>query len=434
MNVKNFLISSFAGIAFRIILASITIMILHIIIDKIFPKIKWKKILKTVMLIGMALLCFNIKMRFFPNKDIKNIYSKFGVSQYASIKEIQGKFKKLSQEIHPDRKPELKKEYLELSKYYDILSHPQSRFAYDKFGVIIDSTTRSQSYNIMRLTMNLFSVLLNTLLMIVISVIFYESVKTMLIKMLLLISLQTYLVFIKDFPDIFDLFFPGVMTFEIIIHIVHYFYIVLIISQILIKYVRSDSIHKTSYMSEIVEDFYNIVCKSEEEEKGENQFNKEKNFKKYDEQLEFLKKRQAELRKDIMRSQNLNEKENLDILNKNKEDDEIDEIREWKSQPTKIDQRKKGIPYNLEKKKNSSLKKSGKNLNIGGLAFLEGFRNAVLRPGEKNEAKLKSDFQKTRMNMFELLKHQKKMSELFLKRKQENQKKNTDLQKEKFTA
>ena len=64
-------------------------------------------------------------------------YETLGVSKTASESELKSAFRKLAMQFHPDRNPnnaEAEAKFKELNEAYQILSDPQKRAAYDRFG------------------------------------------------------------------------------------------------------------------------------------------------------------------------------------------------------------------------------------------------------------------------------------------------------------
>lgn len=67
----------------------------------------------------------------------KNYYDLLGVSKTASIDEIKKAYKKLARQYHPDLNPnnkEAESKFKEISEAYAILSDPEKRSKYDRFG------------------------------------------------------------------------------------------------------------------------------------------------------------------------------------------------------------------------------------------------------------------------------------------------------------
>jgi curved DNA-binding protein len=67
----------------------------------------------------------------------KDYYDVLGVSRGASQKEIQGAFRKLARKLHPDVNPgdkQAEERFKEVSQAHDVLSDPEKRKLYDRFG------------------------------------------------------------------------------------------------------------------------------------------------------------------------------------------------------------------------------------------------------------------------------------------------------------
>lgn len=68
----------------------------------------------------------------------KDLYEVIGVSKDASDAEIKKAFRKKARELHPDvnKAPDAEDQFKELNEAYDVLSDPQKRAQYDRFGTI----------------------------------------------------------------------------------------------------------------------------------------------------------------------------------------------------------------------------------------------------------------------------------------------------------
>ncbi|HEY4025580.1 MAG TPA: J domain-containing protein [Candidatus Dormibacteraeota bacterium] len=67
----------------------------------------------------------------------RDYYEVMGVSRSASEKDIQGAFRKLARKLHPDVNPgdkEAERRFKEISEAHDVLSDPEKRKLYDRFG------------------------------------------------------------------------------------------------------------------------------------------------------------------------------------------------------------------------------------------------------------------------------------------------------------
>ena len=68
---------------------------------------------------------------------MKDYYDVLGVTRSASKKEIQSAFRKLARKLHPDVNPgdkDAERRFKEISEAHDVLSDPEKRKLYDRFG------------------------------------------------------------------------------------------------------------------------------------------------------------------------------------------------------------------------------------------------------------------------------------------------------------
>jgi len=74
----------------------------------------------------------------------RDYYTVLGVSQDASDAELKKAYRQLAMQFHPDRNPGDKKaeeRFKELSEAYGVLSDPDKRAHYDRFGVAPGTAT-----------------------------------------------------------------------------------------------------------------------------------------------------------------------------------------------------------------------------------------------------------------------------------------------------
>src|SRR5919108_1725122 len=66
----------------------------------------------------------------------RDYYDVLGVSREATDKEIKSAFRKLARELHPDvsDQPDAEERFREAAEAYEVLSKPETRELYDRFG------------------------------------------------------------------------------------------------------------------------------------------------------------------------------------------------------------------------------------------------------------------------------------------------------------
>jgi molecular chaperone DnaJ len=74
-------------------------------------------------------------------KETKDLYEILGISRESSPDEIKKAFRKKAIELHPDKNPnnpEVSDKFKQVNEAYSILSDPQKKEAYDRFGIVGD--------------------------------------------------------------------------------------------------------------------------------------------------------------------------------------------------------------------------------------------------------------------------------------------------------
>ena len=64
----------------------------------------------------------------------KDYYEVLGIKKDASADEIKKAFRKLAQQLHPDKPGGDEKKFKEINEAYTVLSNPEKRKQYDTFG------------------------------------------------------------------------------------------------------------------------------------------------------------------------------------------------------------------------------------------------------------------------------------------------------------
>jgi DnaJ-class molecular chaperone len=78
--------------------------------------------------------------------DVKDYYTTLGVARGADEKEIKKAYRKLAQKYHPDKNPGDKtaeQRFKEINEAYTVLSDPDKRAKYDRFGAQWEQYSRT---------------------------------------------------------------------------------------------------------------------------------------------------------------------------------------------------------------------------------------------------------------------------------------------------
>lgn len=78
----------------------------------------------------------------------RDLYEVLGVDKTATDEEIKKAFRRKARKLHPDvnKAPDAEDQFKELSEAYDVLSDPNKRAQYDRFGTIPGAASGSQPY------------------------------------------------------------------------------------------------------------------------------------------------------------------------------------------------------------------------------------------------------------------------------------------------
>ncbi|CAG5132747.1 unnamed protein product [Candidula unifasciata] len=63
------------------------------------------------------------------------LYELLGVSRHATIHDLKKAYRKLAKEFHPDKNPHTGEKFKEISFAYEVLSNPEKRQLYDRYGL-----------------------------------------------------------------------------------------------------------------------------------------------------------------------------------------------------------------------------------------------------------------------------------------------------------
>ncbi len=198
----------------------IQVLVVNKIIRKIFTMIRTKFKSKRIQLLVVLLaLFFYLHLYYFIFVDTKiTYYQNVELSNKASDQQINKAFKKYSKLYHPDRNPQGAQQYLFYKDIFEILRNKDSKWLYDRFEIKIKEY-RSKSIESM-LIGNYTNFLVETIMNLVMVLIVGFSgnnlyFKEIMLYCLAMMSLVTYMYFIKEGTDVLDLLFPQMTIFQI---------------------------------------------------------------------------------------------------------------------------------------------------------------------------------------------------------------------------
>ena len=180
-------------------------------------KLTKSKPLQIILILISFFIILNLKIHLWDLSSRPNIYHDLGVSKHATTSEIKSRFRKLAVELHPDRAPENRDKYFETSALFDILLNPHNKYIYDKFGIIMtEDRVILQLFTIMKKTLESYSWTLQFVAIFFLDSYNNENFKVVYTLFLVNLAIVTYLLFVKDFRDVFDLIFPNTTDFQVL--------------------------------------------------------------------------------------------------------------------------------------------------------------------------------------------------------------------------
>lgn len=188
------------------------------ILGKITKKIKtfsknkiYQFLLTLILLLGYLHLYYFI---FLDPED--TFYHKINLSNRENMPEIKKNLKTILRQNHPDRTGD-NTNFLYFNEISDVLKDTNKKWLYDRFKISLKQT--NEKFEILIITNYLSFIIQGVVSIFFISIfgfsgsIFYF--KEIFLFLLSLICITTYLYFIKDSFDIFDILFPQMTIFQI---------------------------------------------------------------------------------------------------------------------------------------------------------------------------------------------------------------------------
>lgn len=188
------------------------------ILGKVTKKIKtFSKKKAFQLLITLSLLLIYFHMYYFVILDPDDtFYHKIGISNKAEMPEIKKSLKTVLRQNHPDRNAD-DKNFLFFNEISDVLKDTNKKWLYDRFKTSLKETNKSFEILILGnyisfIIQGVISIFFISLFGLSGSIFYFKEIFLFLIS---LVCLTTYLYFIKDSFDIFDILFPQMTIFQI---------------------------------------------------------------------------------------------------------------------------------------------------------------------------------------------------------------------------
>lgn len=234
-------------------------MILDKVLSYLFrflKKIHKRKAVQVILAIFCYFIALNIMFRVSEKGSAYNPIQEFGFSMTDDIRTIKKKFRSLSKKLHPDRYPENMEAYMKLIDIYETLTDSQARYIYDKFGIIIGKKSDEVVKAIFQGIISTYSHMLMFIPFLLFNLFSPFKFKVVYSLMLVLISLFTYMIFIKKGIDPLNILFPGLMTFQIVQTLTSQILYQIVFISKLISFASESKIKMQKKMIEDVKKFY----------------------------------------------------------------------------------------------------------------------------------------------------------------------------------